>query len=293
MLDKDGTIVYGLMKEGAKDALGKLADWYKKGYIDPEFVTTNNAIFNQKIAAGNMAMLTWATWGRAMPPTGEFYVNAKAGDPNAELIVAPPLKGPSGQSGYYTWGNVTSSVTFGAHLARNEAKLNRCIQLVDGLMANTDTNEYIRYGVEGVDWTRDTATNAMISAYTDANDQARFGSHLLGGIPGIPAFTERYVRNDEAEWSRYALAGTLQPEVDYFNWAPLVADPSKMTSDADISPVFYKGLYDIITGVRPLNDYDRLVREWYAAGGRTMTDEINRAYREGSTIINNIAAQIR
>jgi putative aldouronate transport system substrate-binding protein len=293
MLNSDGTVVSGLMKEGAKDALARLADWYRKGYIDPEFVTTTGAIFNQKLSAGNITMLTWATWGRAIPPSGEFYVNSKAGDPNAELVVGPPLKGPSGQSGYYTWGNVTSSVTFGAHLARNEAKLNRCIQLVDALLANTDTNEYIRYGVEGVDWNRDPLTGAMVNAHTDANDQARFGSNLLGGIPGIPAFTERHVRNDEAEWGRYALAGTLQPEVDYFNWLGLIADSSKTSIDADISPAFYKGLFDIITGVRPLDDYDRLVREWYAAGGQGITDEMNRAYREGKAIIDSIVAQIR
>jgi hypothetical protein len=52
-------------------------------------------------------------------------------------------------------------------------------------------------------------------------------------------------------------------------------------------------LFDIITGVRPLNDYDRLVREWYAAGGQGITDEMNRAYREGSAIINNIVSQIK
>jgi putative aldouronate transport system substrate-binding protein len=293
MLNRDGTVVSGLMKEGAKDALAKVADWYKKGYIDPEFVTTNGAIFNQKISAGNMAMLTWATWGRAQSPSGEFYVNAKAGDPNAELVVGPPLKGPSGQSGYYTWGSITSSTAFGAHLARDEAKLNRCIKLVDDLSANTDINEYIRYGVEGKDWSRDPVTGAMVGAHTEANDQARFGSHLLVGTGGVPAFQARYARSDDTEWGRYALAGTLKPEVDYFNWLGQIADSTKTTAAVDVDPLFQKGLFDIITGVRPVDDYDRLVRDWYAGGGQVVTDEMNRAYREGKAIIDGIAAQIK
>jgi putative aldouronate transport system substrate-binding protein len=293
MLDTDGKVVYGIMKEGAKDALTKLADWYKKGYIDPEFVTTTGAIFNQKIAAGNTAMLTWSTWGRAQPPSGEFYVNAKSGDPNAELVVGPPLKGPRGQSGYYTWSNITSANSFGIHLLKDEAKLNRALKLVDDMSANTDTNQYVRYGTEGTDWSRDPVTGGMVSKYTDVNDVARFGSNLFGGISGIIAFSERFARKDDAEYSRYSLAGTLQPEVDYFHWVNMLADRTITSATADIDPPMLKGMFDIITGVRPVNDYDQLRRDWYAAGGQKVTDEINRAYREGGAIINSIATQIR
>jgi putative aldouronate transport system substrate-binding protein len=292
MLDTDGKVVSGIMKEGAKDALAKLADWYKKGYIDPEFVTTTGAIFNQKIAGGKMAMLNWATWGRAMPPNGEFLVNAKSGDLNAELVVGPPLKGPRGQSGFWTWSNITSSNAFGIHLLKDETKLNRAIKLVDDLSANTDTNQYIRYGTEGTDWSRDPANGGMVSKYTDANDIARFGSNLFGGIPGTVPFQERFARKDEAEYSRYSQAGTLQPEVDYFHWVNMLTDKS-LTNTGDIDPPMLKGMYDIITGARPVNDYDQLRRDWYAGGGQKVTDEINRAYREGSTIINSIAAQIK
>ncbi|MGL6220588.1 MAG: extracellular solute-binding protein, partial [Lacrimispora sphenoides] len=42
MTKKDGKLVYAATQPETRQALEKLADWYKKGYIDPEFVTGEN-----------------------------------------------------------------------------------------------------------------------------------------------------------------------------------------------------------------------------------------------------------
>jgi putative aldouronate transport system substrate-binding protein len=293
MVNTDGTLVNGIMKDGAQDALTRLASWYQKGYIDPEFITTDRAILRQKIAAGNMAYITWGTWYRAQAPDGEYYLDATSGDPNARLVVGPPFKGPNGQSGYSNGGSYSSSVVFGAHLLKDEAKLNRCLKLIDELMADTDDNEYIRYGVEGVDWTRDPVTGAKINKHTNANDIAQFGSPLMEGIPGLPSFQARYTRNDDGEYNKYALMGSLKPEVDYINWASMFTDASITSLEADVNPAFFKGIFDIIIGARPVSDYAKLRSDWYAGGGQKVTDEMNRAYRVGKTQMETIFAQIK
>lgn len=281
------------MRDEIKDGLALLRSWYEKGIIDPEFVTTDGAIFKQKIAGGNIAYLTGATWNRAQAPQGEFYLDATSGDPNAKLVVSPALKGPNGDYGYNTWGSITSSTTFGAHLAQDEEKLNLCLQVVDFVSANTDDAEYVRYGLEGTDWERNDVGAYVDLHAADANDQAKFGSTMLDSTRGVPALQARYYRTDDAEYGQYAREGTVQPGESYIDWASYFADSEITSADADIFPDFISGIMDIITGTRPLEDYDALRQAWYDAGGQAITDEMNRAYKEGEAVMNDIIAQIK
>lgn len=293
MVNDDGTLTYGWMRDEIKDGLALLNRWYEMGIIDPEFVTTDGAIFNQKVANGSIVYLTSATWNRAQPPQGEFYLNAISGDPNAELVVGPALQGPNGDYGYNTWGSITSSTTFGAHLANDEEKLNLCLQVVDFVSANTDDAEYVRYGVEGTDWERNDV-GAYVDLYADdVNKQAQFGSRMLNATPGVPELQARYNRTDDAEYSQYALEGTLVPGESYVDWVSTFTDSEITAISADIEPDFLSGIIDIITGTRPLDDYDTLRQQWYDAGGQELTDEYNRAYQEGGEIMDGIIAQIQ
>ena len=292
MLNDDNTLTFGWMRDEIKDGLTLLNRWYELGIIDPEFVTTDGAIFNQKVASGSIAYYTAATWNRAQPPQGEFYLNAISGDPNAELVVGPALKGPNGDYGYNTWGSVTSAMTFGSHLAKDEEKLNLCLQVVDFISADTEDNVYIRYGVEGTDWERNDV-GAWVTLHTDANDAAKFGTAAWGGIAPVPEFAARQARTDDAEYSKYAREGTVQPGESYIDWCGFFTDGEKTSATADVDPDFYAGIIDIITGVRPVSDYDILRQAWYDGGGQAATDEYNRAYKEGGAVMDEILAQIK
>lgn len=61
MLQPDGTVKSGLVTEEAKEALTTLNRWYSEGLIDPEFVTTDNAILKQKWANGKVGYMTFGT----------------------------------------------------------------------------------------------------------------------------------------------------------------------------------------------------------------------------------------
>ncbi len=292
MVQEDGTVVNGMMKDEAKDALELLNKWYNLGIIDPEFVTTDNAVYRQKIAAGNIAYLTWGTLGMVMPPQGSAYLDALSGDPNAEWALGPALKGPNGDYGYNTWSSITSSTTFGAHLMKDEEKLNLCLQVVDFVSSNTDDAEYIRYGIEGTDWEKD-ETGAYVDLYvSDVNKQAQFGSKMFDSTPGVPDLQARYRRSDYDEWAKYTHDSSYTPNEDYVDWISFFTDSEVLATAGDIDPDFTVGIIDIITGVRPVSDYDVIRQEWYDKGGQIITDEYNRAYQEGRAEMENIIASI-
>ena len=52
--DDDGNVTYGTDSDATRSTLERLADWYAKGYIDPEMGTRDSTI--EQINAGKVGM---------------------------------------------------------------------------------------------------------------------------------------------------------------------------------------------------------------------------------------------
>ncbi len=293
MIQKDDTLKFGMVDDRAKDAVALLNDWYKKGYIDPEFVTMDNTIYQQKVANGSFVYNTWTSYDQVIPPNGPMYVAATSVNPEAKLELGPALKGPNGDYGYSTWGSVTSAIAFGKHLADDQDKLAKCLELVNFVCADTDDAVYVRYGTENTDWKLDD-TGIMISILPDDPAlKAKFGFDAIGACAPVPSHQMKYyVRKDEAEWAKYSREGNLQPGTSYCSWVGLFTNPEITAVTADINPALQKGIIDMITGNRPIGDFDAIRDEWYSKGGKDLTDEYNRAYKAGSSQIDTILSNI-
>jgi putative aldouronate transport system substrate-binding protein len=55
-LDENGQVVYGPATDNFKAYLGKLAEWYAAGLIDPEFMSNDSKALNAKISDGTSAV---------------------------------------------------------------------------------------------------------------------------------------------------------------------------------------------------------------------------------------------
>ena len=68
----DGTVHYGPLDDAFKDYLTKMADWYAKGYIDPEFSSQDLNTYEAKIANGQAAVfLSGLDFGRYLISLGD------------------------------------------------------------------------------------------------------------------------------------------------------------------------------------------------------------------------------
>ena len=275
-----------IVSQKAKECVEKLADWYAKDYIDPEWVVLGGE-WKAKINNGNVVLITIARWDEIQPPSGATYLGVTTVDPNAKIAIGPPLKGPYGDCGFIQYGSYSSAMSFGKHLEKDEEKLNLCLRIVDFMAANTDDNEYIRYGVEGVDWKRDEETGALVNLHMEPDDFEKFGTNAFFSMPGIPSFMARYERNDMDYYTQYSRMG-IAPEIDYITWYTFFMNNDAISGLGDYNTPMYTGIYDIILGDKPLDYYDTLYEEWYANGGQTMTDEVNRAYHDGKPIVSEL-----
>jgi putative aldouronate transport system substrate-binding protein len=282
----------GRMRDEMLDALETLNRWYESGFIHPEFVVTTYADFRQQIAAEQIAFVVSGNYARYMPPAGSFYTAAVSGNPYARLVASPPLTGVGGHSGYQANSMISAAVAFGRHLPNDPALFERSIQLVNFLMADTDENQFARFGEKYTDWVVDEETGVRVSLHTDPNDAAQFAFNVTPIMP-IPSFMGRYRHNLQPYFSRYTDAGTLRPVRDYVVPVIFFADPEIMaTAIVDAEPILISGIHDIIRGIRPVSDFHTLRDQWYANGGQRLTDEINRAYREFGDMLTGIEAEL-
>lgn len=89
--EKDGGLVYGAIQPEMRSALEKLAEYYSKGYIDPEFVVKDSGKANEDVIAGNALMFNGAWHSIANPLTPMW--NAL---PDSSTAAIPFISGDDG-----------------------------------------------------------------------------------------------------------------------------------------------------------------------------------------------------
>lgn len=293
MKQADGSVKYGITTAEAREALALLNKWYKAGYIDPEFVTTDNAIYKQKLANGKVGYVTFGTWYRFIPG-GEYYDDLKTVNPSGEYVMGPALKGPQGKYGYMNWGTITSSLCFGKHLAKEPEKLARAMQVIERVMVDAELYGKVKLGKEGEHWKRNAENNGAepIPPYNDAKQTGPIGKNFFGSIVAIPSVQDAFARKDGPDLYKYAIDGNVKNNRDYFTWIGLFINPDVVKDAQGAAPLAAKWAIDFITGAQPLDKFDQFVKEWEAAGGAALTKDANEAFKKGQDQIDAIVSKI-
>ncbi len=90
---EDGTLVYSSIQPEMKAALARMAEWYQKGYINPEFVVVDGNQKDQACSSGD-----WLFYYGYWHSIGGNFNNAWANVPGSEMSAVPFLTGPDGTS---------------------------------------------------------------------------------------------------------------------------------------------------------------------------------------------------
>jgi putative aldouronate transport system substrate-binding protein len=290
---EDGTIGWGWTDPRIKEGLVTLNKWYNEGYIDPEFITTDNKIIQAKWKNGNFGYMTFGKWYNFLPGSG-MYDGVLQVTPSAEIVLGPAPKGPRGDFGYTNWGKITSSTTFGKHLEEEQDKLIKCLEIVDKVVSDTELFGKMKYGEEGTHWKRDVENNGVsaIEPFNNNQQKGPIGNNFFNALPAIPEIQDFYGRNDSEELYKYAVMGNVKDNEDFFTWVDKFIDSeiSKQASEAaQIIPIW---MIEFIIGNRDIKEFDDFVAEWESLGGSLLTEEANRAYNEGEAKIYDIISEL-
>lgn len=116
---QDGTLAYSGLSEQTRQGLKLLNSWYKKGIIDPEFITDDNGKIQEKFVSGRTGMLDTGMWHHLYD---DGYFGLISIEQNRKLVVGTPIIGASGEGYSMSNGALQAPMLFGAQLEEDEEK---------------------------------------------------------------------------------------------------------------------------------------------------------------------------
>lgn len=294
--DDTGRIKAGIAHEEFKTALTYWAKWYNDGIISPDFANFDTNKMNQDIVNGKAAMQPYYQWqGWANGPN----LVAAQGSNDAYMIPLP-LPTMDGSQVLGQIGFPNNQVIVVAKTCKNPAAVMKLLSFTDYIMFDPDTKmteeefrgftdgqrEHVPGAVEIIDpqadmiqfehvlhalKTGDTSelfTAGMKKKHGDSlswiNDKntGGLGAYLQQGFDGCA-----YAR------SKFLIDNDFLKRTDVWGPVPEAFDKTVNTID-----VILNGVMEIIMGIRPVEDYDAILADWYAQGGQIMEDAINEQY---------------
>ncbi|MEK0316089.1 hypothetical protein [Cohnella sp. 56] len=282
-LDDSGAVVRGELLPGTKDALAKLSEWYKAGYIDPAFVTDKGEQFNGKwekgqyLVNGSNGFISDAVPLKAGSPEIPGDVRLKANVPNAASAWTKSPAGPNGQQGFFSWGPRQNFVALSSRLKDDPEKLDRVLTMLESVASDEQLWLTAAYGIEGVSYKiGDNGLPQYIKPYDDRKtpDGKKMGA-LGPGAPFAPfantEVTNKFTDPDVATtWTNLTT-----DKSDVLFGLPL---PSTQELDQRNQEKWTDTMIKIITGEKPLSYYDDYVKWFGDNGGAKWTQEANDLY---------------
>jgi len=305
---KDGKLVDASTMDEYRDTLRLLNRWYKEELIDPEFITTDDAVMKQKIANNKIGYITDATWYRIIPggmdgTSSEYYDVVK--EIGGDLVLAPAPKGPNGNHGYTGWGPTPGNmIMFGKHMEKEQEKFKKVLSTLDRILSDPDIFLLTAYGIEGEHWERDEKTGLInhTENYKTVEQRKGLGSNFWANIKflQLPDIGRKYVMRQDLDWNTInsiTSSCTVQYKVSSGITLP-AASKEEVRKYADISasltPLKQKWFFDFVTGEKSVeNDWDEWINEWKAAGGEEYINYLNEKYEKEKIVISAVEALLK
>ena len=282
MLQSDGSVEEGSVLQGSKETLKILADWYKKGYIDPEFITTDRKISEQKWNNGKVGFIE-TQWFQLGSPNGPLYNDLKVLNDKAKIAKAYAPKGPDGKFGYGGWGKITGSLAFGVHLKKDQPKLERALQIIDKISSEKDLWQTISKGKKGVHYNLDEKGYAKkLEPFETTQKLGSVGTLFFTSWSPIPKVQNELAVADNKENMKYSTEGNVVDGKDYFSWIYIRMTPDDRQLYEKLTTMANKAFIEMIIGTKPIEYFDEFVEKWNAAGGIELKKRATEIYKEGS-----------
>ncbi len=281
----EGQIVYGSVQPETKDALARLAALYKEGVIDPEFATKDGGKANEIIVGGKGGIMMGPWWVPWWP-----LADSVSNDPNADwqpFLIKDKHGEHTFAMGDYTYSFVVVKKGY-PHPEIALKILNVQNDLSYGL---NDAPQY--YPNFNEIWTLLFPIPFLIEQPYVVERMAREYQQALDGKLDPATFSEAMkIEFDQIQKDIAA------PRSDPSNWAVRMArldaalllaggynevrtDPvaSRVIAVDPTWPALKKleeeAFLQIITGARPVDDFDAFVEEWNNTGGAALLAKMN------------------
>lgn len=288
----DGSLKYGSVQPEIKTGLGKLQEWYKKGYLDPELAALDEVKATESFIQGKSGMIAAPFWSYGWP-----LGDVKGSNPNAKLRAYKLPTGPDGKSARYTgYVNEGKVMMFNKDFKNMDAFFLYLDKIYDNPF---ETGDFKDGFFEGYDYAIVDGKPVYDSKKFPKPLEAAASSgkyNLFWNTPAIPfqgsadydyifkggeptTRSHKQILSQDKEMIR---AGALNFEMTNTN-APtefLGAPTETMRNKGDnLKTMELETFAKIIYGNEPLDKFDTFVTDWKSKGGDQIEKEVNEWFK--------------
>ncbi len=247
MQDGAGAWINARVSGGEREKLAWYGSLFADGVLDPEFVTSNWEVKEDKFYIGGVGVVM----GSAGPVIGIYENKMAQVNPGAELMLLEPAAGLQAVD--------VSKESRGFAVPVTSENTEAVMAFLD-FVASPEGQFFDRLGFEGKHYTRDGDT---LTATED------FG-----------AWYPRFIISDPSEYTPPINAlsdlaqGSLDQGVTYFRPDNAFVWPSELAAAVDGAESYYRtAVFRFVSGELSTEaDWDAYVQGWLDAGGQAMTD---------------------
>ncbi len=294
--DDSGRIKAGISHPEFKTALEYWAKWYQEGILSPDFMNYDVNGMNEEVVTGRAAFQPYYQWQGWL--NGPNLVAAQGSD-EAYMI---PLQFPTvdgsqvlGQVGFPNTDVIVVSKT-----CKNPAAVMKLLSYTDYIMFDPSTvltdeqfkgftdgqREHLPGAFEILDPQADMIQYEHVSEAIKTGDTSQLFTSgmkkkyndsmswiLDKNTGGLGAFCQQGFDGCSYYNAKYLLDNGFIKKTNMWGPSPEAFDETVNTID-----IITVGVSEIIMGIRPVDDYDAILADWYAAGGQLMEDAVNEEY---------------
>ncbi|MEK3877755.1 extracellular solute-binding protein [Paenibacillus sp. FSL M7-0420] len=290
---EDGKLQYGSTKPAIKEGLALLNDWYKKGYISPDFGTQDATKAMADFTSGKAGIAFAPGWAGGWP-VGTAVAEAKAKN---ESVVIKPYPLPSGINGVV--GRQESPPSYGTYVFREGFEhMDAIFKYWDTMYGGLIEDEAYPFGRgygEGYDYVMKDGKpswdvpDGVVSLNSYLLLSPGSGTAPMNVVSG-PNIYERVAAgkqdnifeqklkasNGELTIAGFAVAQS-QFGQDVKSGFYGANTPTMKEKWDQLATLEEQTFLQIIYGKQPLDYFDTFVKQWNDQGGAKITEEVNAA----------------
>jgi len=296
-VEESGKLVYSSIQPAMKDALGVLAEWYKEGIIDPEFITGENTggywAISNAFAEGRIGYSghgCYYHWNPDLGPVNETTEESSviAGGNyteleknflgmGSELVHGTPVTGPDGKSGGMSDPlPATQWAGFGIQLEDELDKMAKIMTMYEYWTSDQDHYFESRLGLKDEMWhyNDENVPVSDFEAWAKANDKP---DETLPGVGGHTVLEPFLLSNYDKIQNKYIYDWAVENKYDQnlIHSELFMSLPSAGTYQTELDKMEDEAYIAIITGEQPVDYFDTFVDDYKKAGGDILEKEAN------------------
>lgn len=257
--DSEGKIVYGTTQPGMKSAIELIQKWYKAGYFPCDFWNQGWEEGRTQMTNSNCGMIVQAFDAFIQKNDGWVLGDLSLTNPDAWFELSPGIVGPNGDYGCLQFTAVPySGLMFNYKLAEQPEKVIKYMQVIDDILFNDEWAQKAYFGEEGKE---PTPAGQLVGMFNEFFNDPVFYRNYIGGDD--PEYVEKANKAYEMACGFYDLSSSVY-----------LARPVNQQYKEALNEIINSYMGGLLSGERPLDDFDRMVEEWTAAGGDKVIEEM-------------------